>query len=350
MIKKYIFQMINLLLSVGILAGCRWENRVGGQRVFPTKPVQYQATYFDLFDTVTTIIGFADSEEEFQQSVRAAYEQLKEYHELFDIYHEYEENNIKTINDMAGKAPVEVDERIIELLLDCKKYYEMTDGVVNAAMGSILSLWHEARTEAEENPEDAQLPSEKALKEAMKHIAFENVIIDKEKSTVYLADEKQSMDAGAIAKGWAVERVAKTMPGGFLISVGGNVCATGPKPDGSLWNIGIQNPMDSSTYIEKVSIAQDSVVTSGDYQRFLEVDGKKYHHLIDPRTGYPAEFWKSVTIICEDSGLADALSTALFVLDKEKGEQILREQNACAVWIDGEGAIIYSNDLKSYLE
>ena len=348
--KKLVSLLLIFIFIVEILTGCSVGNDSVGQGFGEKKYKQFQATYFDLFDTVTTVIGYAQTEEEFKKISIEIYEQLKEYHELFDIYHEYENNNVKTINDRAGKAPVKVDERILELLLDCKKYYEITDGAVNAAMGSILSLWHEARKKAAENPEDASLPSEEDLKEAMKHIAFENVIIDEEKSTVYLIDEKQRLDVGAIAKGWAVERVCQNVPEGFLISVGGNVRTTGPKPDGSAWIIGIQNPEDSNSYIEKVSIAQGSVVTSGDYQRFMDVNGEKYHHLIDPKTAYPAGQWKSVTIICVDSGLADALSTALFVLDKEKGEQILKEQNACAVWIGREKDIIYSDRMKFYLK
>lgn len=330
--KRKVALLLTLTMCVNIFTGCTLQ-----------KQTQYQATYFDLFDTVTTVIGFAETQEEFTIVCDAIYEQLRSYHKLFDIYYEYEENNIKTINDQAGIAPVKVDRKIIELLLDCKKYYELTDGAVNVAMGSVLSLWHEARNVALAEPEKAEVPSEEVLQDAAMHIDFESVIIDEEASTVYLTDQQQSLDVGAVAKGWAVERVCKEVPEGFLISVGGNVRGTGSKPDGDSWTIGIQDPEDSNSYIEKVSIAQESVVTSGDYQRYYEAEGKKYHHLIDPKTCYPADKWKSVTIICEDSGLADALSTALFVLSKEEGEKILEESNAKAIWIGIDGKITYSD-------
>lgn len=345
--KKTVSLILVFIVIIEILTGCTIGNDSVGQGILKNRQNPYQVTYFDLFDTVTIIIGYAETQEEFTEVSNTIYQQLKSYHRLFDIYHEYEGNNIKTINEQAGIAAVEADREIIELLLDCKKYYELTDGAVNAAMGSVLSLWHEARNTALEEPEKAAIPPEEALKEAAQHIKFENVIIDEEKNTVYLADKKQRLDVGAIAKGWAVERVCKEVPEGFLISVGGNVRVTGPKPDGSMWTIGIQDPEDSNDYIEKMSITQGSVVTSGDYQRYMEAEGKKYHHLIDPETCYPANQWKSVTVICEDSGLADALSTALFVLSKEEGEEILRQCNAKAMWIGADGKIIYSDGLQN---
>ena len=344
--KKLVSVILIIVFFMEILAGCSGKNE--GSGIFKKKEKQYQIMYFDLFDTVTTVIGYAGTEEEFKVISESIYEQLKRYHKLFDIYQEYEENNLKTINRQAGISPVTVDREITELLLDCKKYYELTDGAVNAAMGSVLSLWHEARSVALEDPDKAVLPTEKDLQEAAGCISFDTVMIEEETSTIYLTDKDQSLDVGAIAKGWAVERVCENVPAGFLISVGGNVCATGPKPDGSLWSIGIQNPENSNEYITKLSIAQGSVVTSGDYQRYYEIKGKKYHHLIDPKTYCPADKWRSVTIICEDSGVADALSTALFVISKEEGEKLLKQCNAEAMWIGTDGKIIYSDGMERY--
>lgn len=341
--KKLVFLILIFIFTIVVLMGCAMENSSMEQGLLKRKQSQYQTTYFDLFDTATTIIGYSESQEEFQEVSDAIYEQLKKYHRLFDIYYEYEENNIKTINDQAGIAPVKVEPEIIELLIDCREYYKLTDGAVNVAMGSVLSLWHDARSAALEQPEKAEIPKKEALTEAAKHISFDNVIIDEAASTVYITDKEQRLDVGAIAKGWAVEKVCENAPAGFLVSVGGNVRATGPKPDGSSWTIGIQDPEDSNSYIEKVSITQGSVVTSGDYQRYYEVDGKKYHHLIDPKTLYPAEKWRSVTVFCEDSGLADALSTALFVLSKEEGEKILKQCGAQAMWIAKDGKISNSD-------
>lgn len=345
MIKKGISIIMLLIFGAEILTGCGFNSKVA-------QPQQYQAVYYDVFDTVTTILGYAKTEEEFLQNAQNLYGQLKQYHEWFDIYHEYEENNLKTINDNAGIRPVKVNEEIISMLLDCKNIERLTKGTVNAAMGSVLSLWHEARNKAdlqETLSKEEILPTKAKLEEAGKHCSFDKVIIEKENATVYLEDADQSLDVGAIAKGWAVQKVSETAPQGYLISVGGNVCVTGPKPDGSPWKIGIQNPADSSSYVDTLEIQQGSVVTSGDYQRYMEVNGKRYHHLIDPKTGYPADKWESVTVVCKDSGLADALSTALFLMTKEEGETLLKEQKALAIWIEEGENVTYSEGFQSHL-
>ena len=304
--------------------------------------VSYTATYLTLFDTLTTIKGFAESEAEFQAMVQKIHDELEEYHQLFDIYNDYDIPNLKTVNDSAGVAPVKVDERIIALLLDCKAYYELTNYKVNAAMGSILSLWHDARTHGINDPVNAALPDTNALLLAAEHMDFSCVVINEADSTVFITDPDVSLDVGAVAKGWATQRVAENAPSGLLISVGGNVCATGPKDEnGTPWVVGIQNP-DSSDYLHTIYLTKGSVVTSGDYQRAYTVDGKSYHHIIDPETLYPSAYWRSVTIVCKDSGLADALSTALFVLPQEEGQTLLDQCGAMALWVCMDGTILYS--------
>ena len=318
-----------LLLSL-VLSGCAFPQQPGKK--------QYTATFLTLFDTVTTIIGFGETEEQFQQQAQVLHDELLVYHQLFDIYEEYSGiANLKTVNDQAGKAPVTVDRAIIELLLDCKQYYDLTGGKVNVAMGSILRLWHEARTAGLADPSAAKLPEESALRQAAEHICLDSLVIDEAASTVYLSDPAVSLDVGAIAKGWACQRVAQTAPKGMLLSVGGNVCATGPKQeDGTPWVIGIQNP-DGGDNLHTIYVTGGAVVTSGDYQRTYTVDGKQYHHIIDPETRMPSAYWRSVSVVCQDSGLADALSTALFLLPLEEGQALAQRCGAQVLWIDAEG-------------
>ena len=326
---------ILLLILCFLLGGCA-----------PAAQKQYNAVYLDLFDTVTTIIGSGDSEEQFRQETQIIYQQMLVYHRLFDIYNDYEGiANLKTVNDQAGIAPVKVDSAIIELLLDCKEYYELTDGKVNAAMGSVLKLWHDARNHGMENPDDAKLPDADALVQAAEHISFKSIVIDETASTVYISDPETSLDVGAIAKGWAAQRVAENAPKGMLISVGGNVCATGAKADGSAWVVGVQNP-DGGEYLRKIPITDGAVVTSGDYQRTYTVDGKQYHHIIDPATGMPSTYWRSVTMVCADSALADALSTALFLLPLEEGKALAEECGAEVLWLDAQGEQYSTEDFQ----
>ena len=304
---------------------------------------QYNATFLSLFDTVTTVIGKAESEEAFQEKAQIVHDRLLVYHQLFDIYNDYEGiNNLKTVNDNAGIAPVKVDDSIIQLLLDCKTYYELTNGRVNVAMGAVLRLWHEARKEGEDDPLNAYLPDTDDLQDASLHTSIDDIIIDREESTVYLSDPELQLDVGSVAKGWAAQRVAESLESGILISVGGNVCSTGPKDtEGTPWVIGIDNP-DQEGYLHTVYVSRGSVVTSGDYQRWYMVDGELYHHLIDPETLYPGKYWRSVSIVCEDSGLADALSTALFLLPLQEGQALLDKCGAEALWLDADGQLYYS--------
>lgn len=339
---KKIFSL--LMVVIILLSGCG---------ITPSEPQQkqYTATFLTLFDTVTSIVAKAESEELFYEKAKAIHDELEEYHQLFDIYNEYEGiANLKTINDQAGIAPVEVDQRIIRLLQDCKEIYELTDGRVNMAMGSVLSLWHEAREYGRNNPQDAFLPSMDELQEAAEHMNPEAVIIDEEARTVYIADPLVRLDVGAIAKGWSVQQVAEQAPEGMLISVGGNVCATGPKDQkGNAWVVGIQNPDGGEAYLHTLYVKEGSVVTSGDYQRTYAVDGKLYHHIIDPDTLYPSTYWRSVTIVCQDSGIADALSTALFVMSREEGQKLLEQYEAEAMWVDQDGKILYSPGFQKFI-
>lgn len=326
-----------LLLFSLLLSGC---TAGAGE---PEKK-QYTATFLTLFDTVTTIVGKAESEEAFTETAQKIHDALQVYHQLFDIYNDYEGvNNLKTVNDAAGVSPVEVDGKIIDLLLFCKKAYTDTNGKVNAAMGSVLYLWHEARNDGINDPVNAYLPERSKLEEAALHRNFDDVIIDEEASTVYISDPELRLDVGAVAKGWAVEQVAQAAPEGLLISVGGNVRATGPKDEsGTPWVVGIQDPKGGSDYLHTLYVSGGSLVTSGDYQRTYMVDGEAYHHIIDPETLYPSTYWSSVTIVCADSGLADALSTALFLMPREEGQKLLDQYGAEAMWVDREGNLYYS--------
>lgn len=309
-----------LLVLCLLLSGC------AGQK-------QYSAVYLTVFDTVTTVLGYAETETAFRARAQTIYDELERYHQLFDIYHDYDVPNLKTVNDNAGIAPVTVDRAIIELLLDCRAYYDLTNGTVNAAMGSVLRLWHEARS-----TQPARLPDSAALEEAARHTDFDAVLIDGEACTVFITDPAMSLDVGAVAKGWVCQRVAANAPEGWLISLGGNVCATGAKPDGKPWVVGIEDP-EGDGYLRTLSLTKGSAVTSGDYQRTYTVDGTAYHHIIDPATAMPARGFRSVTVVCGDSALADALSTALFILPREAGQALAEACGAQALWLDTAGTL-----------
>lgn len=341
--------MIRRLLAAALLlfflTGC-------GSIAAESSPTVYETSFLTLFDTVTIIKGTAENKEAFEAATKQIHDSLERYHQLFDIYNDYEGfNNLKTINDQAGISPVAVDPEIIALLKDCIHYHDLTNGKTNIAMGSVLELWHEARTDGISHPETAALPDAVKLETAARHTDINSLVIDEANSTVYLSDPEARLDVGAVAKGWAVQRIAEQLPSGLLLSVGGNVFATGPKCEGQPWVIGIQDPRGGAgDYLQTLYVDSVSVVTSGDYQRSYMVDGRMYHHIIDPDTRMPSGYWSSVTVVCEDSGLADALSTALFLLPLEEGQSLAAQLDVDVLWADPTGEIFMTSGFRNMIK
>ena len=348
-IKKYIPAIAAVLL---VLLGI-------GISIYQKKstPEQYKKYYIDAFDTSTQIIGYGDSDKLFTEQANIINEELIRYHKLYNIYNSYEGiNNLRTINSNAGKEPVKVDQEIIDLLKFSIDLYHKTDGEINIAMGKVLTIWHDFRTGGIEDPSTAALPSMELLENASKHCDINNIIIDEEASTVYLADPEMSLDVGSIGKGYAVQKVAEYARElgyyNMVINCGGNVISIGPKPDETDWIFGIQNPdlESENTLLKKVAITDKCLVTSGDYQRYYVVDGVEYCHIIDPDTLMPAEYFSAVSIITDHSGMADALSTALFNMPYEEGLALINGiDNTEAIWIFEDGNIKYSENFEEYI-
>ncbi len=346
--KKRTIRAIAMFLTIIlIITGCQTTPKLE----------RYEIQYLNLFDTVTSIIAYTETEEIFNEMVKLLYEELQSYHKLYDIYKDYDGiNNIKTINDNAGIQPVKVDEKIIDLLILAKEMYEKTDGKINVASGSVLSIWHKYRNEGIENPQNAKLPSMEELKEASSHTNINQLIIDKENATVYLEDSQMSLDVGAIGKGFATQKAsefAKKMGmTNFLISVGGNIVSEGTRVDGSAWLLGIQNPDTESkeAYVEKVALSGETLVTSGNYQRYYTVDGKQYHHIIDMDTLMPSNYFASVSIITKNSGMADALSTAVYNMPLEEGISFIENmEDTEGYWILKDGTKVYTDGFVDYI-
>lgn len=311
----------------------------------------------DYFDTVTTIVGYENSQEEFDAVAGEILTQLGEYHRLYSIYNRFEGlENLCTINETVDGVhrTVKVDERIIDMLLYAKEMYTVTDGVVNIAMGSVLSLWHSYRTIGMDDPAVASLPPMDRLIAASEHTDISKMVIDQENCTVTLSDPKMTLDVGAVAKGYATERVAQYLEergiSGYVLNVGGNIRTVGGKSEGEPWTVGIENP-DGGEYLAYLQVVGKSVVTSGSYQRYYYVDGKPYHHIIHPDTLMPAEGFVSVSVVCKDSGMGDALSTALFCLTLEEGLALVESiPDAEAMWVADDGTKSVSSGWNEYVK
>lgn len=339
---------VAFLLAIAILigtAGCSEPEKT-----------RFTKTYMDYFDTVSTIVGYECTQEEFDEKCEFIEERLKHFNDLYDIYHSYEGvNNIYTLNKKAGEAPVEVDEDIIALFEFCKEMYTLTKGKTNFAMGSVLKIWHNYREEGNYDYLNAKVPTDEELSTAAKHCNIDDIIIDSENNTVYYADSEMSVDVGAIGKGYATERIAQELESmgtdSYTLNIGGNIRTIGNKADGNGWVAGIQNPdlTSEQTFLMKVSFGDLALVTSGSYQRYYYVGEKKYHHIIDPETLFPKDTFASVSILTTDSGIADAVSTACFNLTLEEGMELIESlENTEAMWVEPDGTQHFSSGFLNY--
>ena len=223
-----------------------------------------------------------------------------------------ENSEITKINDQAG-TPTEVDAEVASLLKSALEYSAATDGAYDITVAPIVSAWGFIGG-------DYRVPSQEELNGLLKDVGYGRITLS---GTTVTLGAGQSIDLGGIAKGYASDRVAaiyaKDGVTSGMISLGGNVWVCGKKPDGTDWRVAVQDPNDSSTYVGILSLSDAFAVTSGAYQRNFTQDGKTYHHIIDPTTGYPAESGlTSVTIVAKNGTMSDAFSTALFVAGKDK--------------------------------
>lgn len=318
---------------------------------------KYTTSSFDYFDTVAVITGYEYSQEEFDAVADEIISQLAEYHKLYSIYHRFDGvENLCTVNELVDGVhrTVTVDRRIIDMLNYAKEMYTLTDGMLNVAMGSVLSLWHDYRTIGKDNPVEASLPPMDQLQNAAEHTDINKLIIDEKNCTLTLTDPLMKLDVGAIAKGYATERIALYLEekgiSGYVLNIGGNVRTIGAKPDGTPWTVGIEDA-GGGDYLAYLQLSGESVITSGSYQRYYTVDGKRYHHIIHPDTQMPAEGYLSVSVVCKDSGLGDALSTALFCLSLEKGLSLVDSMSGVeAMWVAEDGTQTVSSGWNAYVK
>ncbi|MCD7956196.1 MAG: FAD:protein FMN transferase [Lachnospiraceae bacterium] len=306
-------------------------------------------------DTVITITLYGDED---GSAMDGCFDLLEEYEQM--LSRTVEGSDVWKINHSDGE-PTEVNEETVSLIETALQYSELSDGAFDITITPLVELWDvenkallaaseaEADTNESENsneagdsdqsedtdesadsaqPEGSSLiPSSEEIEEALSHINYQNVLVNG--TTVTLSDPKAEIDLGGIAKGYIADRLEEYLLScnieSALINLGGNVQTVGTKPDGSVWKIGIQEPFGGSyDIIAVIECSGESVVTSGTYERYFEVDGKIYHHILDPKTGYPTDNGlTSVTILADSSTQCDALSTTCFVLGLEEGLELI---------------------------
>ena len=271
------------------------------------------------------------------------YDQAKPdvYQEIFSRIREIENRmsvnlagtDVVRINVAAGIAPVQVHDDVFEVIERAVYFAGLSGGAFDPTVGPLVSLWGIAG----DNP---RVPLQTEIDAVLPLINWQDITLDRETRSVFLKRPGMALDLGAIAKGYAADQAAAIVKKNRLkravIDLGGNIITSGEKRDKSLWRVGIQNPVESrGAYIGIVQVREQSVVTSGVYERYFEADGVRYHHIFSPSSGYPSRNdLLSVTIIADNSMDADALSTATFVLGYEKGRALIESlENTEAVFV-----------------
>jgi FAD:protein FMN transferase len=255
------------------------------------------------------------------------------------------ESDISRINRSAGIQPVQVSLETFELLTQSCQFSEECQGLFDVTVGPLVRLW--------DYKSSSVVPDEYAIRQTMALVNYKELILDPKERTAALRRTGQSIDLGAIGKGYAGDKLLKIFRK-FCITtacsnIGGNVAVLGKKPDGSPWRVGIRHPRKENSLIGAVAVADKAVVTSGDYQRFfLDRNGQRRHHILNPQTGYPSESGLiSVTVVADHATDADAMSTIIFAAGLQKGAEILkRRPGAGAVLIDTDLRLFVTTDLK----
>ena len=285
-----------------------------------------------------TLIG--EDEEPAKKAVLQAFQEIRRIEQLMSPW--INSSDVVRINSSAGKEWVKVSPETIEVIKKAQEISELSGGGFDITVGPLTQLWRIAR-------ERGIPPSAEEIKQKLDLVNFKNVMIDQE-GKVLLKKRGMAIDLGGIAKGYAVDRAFELLKSlgyrNLIVNAGGDLRVGGLKSD-QPWSIGIQDPRSPEKIMAKVSMSNTAIATSGDYEKYFMYQGKRYHHIFNPRDGLSAEGCQSVTILCKEEMTADALATAVFVLGPEKGYSLCQKlEGVDCLIVDKDGKIILSPGLK----
>ena len=256
-------------------------------------------------------------------------------------------SDLQRINEAAGAVPVEVNPETLSVLRSALEFAELSDGAFDPTVAPLLQVWGFG----EDSP---TVPTDEELVQARELVNYRLVEMDLDKGTVFLPVVGMQLDLGGIAKGYIVDqgqKLARETATANFINAGGDISTGGRKPTGEDWRVAVQHPQNRDRLLAIITMEEGSVATSGDYQRYFEVEGVRYHHILDPHTGMPADELTSVTVVAADTMTADAISTAIFVLGGEKGIALVERLPAVdAIVVDYSGVPIYTSGLEGQVE
>ncbi len=255
-----------------------------------------------------------------------------------------EDTEVAEINRQAGIKPVKVSDELINLIIRSNLISELTNGAFDISYASMDKIW-------KFDGSMTRMPTPEEIKQSVARIGFRHIIPDKENLTVFLEQKGMKIGFGAIGKGYSADKARELLEAhgvkGGIINASGDLTTWGTQPDGSPWMVGITNPLNENKVFSWFPLSNNAVVTSGNYEKYVEFNGKRYTHIIDPRTGYPASGLTSVTIFAPKAELADALATAVFVMGKEVGLDFVNQMKQIeCVMVDDQGRIFTSDHIQ----
>jgi len=257
-------------------------------------------------------------------------------------------SDLQRINAAAGKEPVQVSRETVFVLERALEFAALSGGAFDPTIAPLLELWGFGGGGV------PVVPAPEALARVRQLVDYRAVVLDKAKGTVFLPQAGMKLDLGGIAKGYIVDRaqeLARQSASASFVNAGGDISISGRKPTGDDWRIAVRDPHDPRRWLAIINMEGGSVTTSGDYERYFEAEGVRYHHILDPHTGMPAFGLSSVTIVAGDTLTADALATAVFVLGKEKGMALVERLPAVeAILVNSDGNMLVSSGLAGQVE
>lgn len=331
--NKIISIFITISLLIMVTTGCLWNT---------ADYCQMEKTEF-LMGTLVTIKVYEKNKDKGNLAIDKALERIREIEGLMSV--NIENSEIQRINQKAGMESVSVSGDTFKVIEKGLYYGELSKGLFDITVGPLVNLWG-IGTEYE------RVPGAVELKNALRLVNYKDVELNVDGFEVFLKRPHMALDLGGIAKGYAADEAKKVLVsagvGHAIINLGGNVLTLGQRYDGGPWNIGVKDPGDpAGSLLGTVKVIDGTVVTSGDYERYFERDGRVYHHIMDPRTGYPGQgSIKSIVIINSSSIDADALSTTVFLMDIEKGMELIEGLDGVeAVAITRNGRVVSSSGI-----
>lgn len=290
--------------------------------------------------TMVEITAVGRDRPEVREAVHKAFTEIERIETLMSPYREG--SDIRRINREAGKSAVKVDDEVMEVLSRANRISEKSNGAFDLTAASLADIWSFDKN-------TPSVPSKTEIEEALKKVGFRKLVLDLEHGTARLALPGMRIHPGGIAKGYACDRAAAALfKQGItmaMVNAGGDIRVLGQKINRP-WKVGVQDPRDRGRIIAWIAAKDEAVATSGDYEKFFVKDGKRYCHILDPRTGRPADSCRSVTVVAKEAWLADALATAVFALGPEEGLELVRSMDAKALIIDSNGDVRQSPGLE----